>query len=325
MGEGMKSSAVKYYKEAEKMLEEKELLKFTENISIARAFAENENEDELLAKITFLKVEGLFKLNQRQASLESIPEALQYNSEERVLKLKQYQGVIYGYLGELKKAIDIFEELLTQSEEMPFVVEVYLSLAWVYLSLDHSTKKEQLTEKAKKYLDLALSRLDSLSDKLISKLYNNFSVYYFYQENHAKSIEMLEKAIQYAAEKDLPKLYNNLAEVYLKADEEVVSRSVYEYVDQAELLASKYSNDVELGNSFYIRAMAELNEEQFFTALDTLYLAFEHYKVAEMYPYAFDCLVKINDLMDTYKSSRLTSLKTSLHEKLKGTAYYKKI
>lgn len=323
MEEGKRVVAAQFCKEAEKMVEQKDLLKFMENISIAKAFAEN--EADLLAEITFLKVEGLFKLNQRQASLESIPEALQFNFEERALKLKQYQGVIYGYLGELKKATAIFEELLIQSEEMPFLVEVYLSLAWIYLSLDHSINKEKLAERAKKYLELATEHLDSLSDKLKSKLYNNFSVYYFYKENYAKSIEMLEKAIQHAAEKDLPKLYNNLAEVYLKADEEVISRSVYQYVDQAELLATKYSNDEELGNSFYIRAMAELSEEQFFTALDTLYLAFEHYKVAEMYPYAFDCLVKINDLMDTYKSSRLTSLKTSLHEKLKGTAYYKKI
>ncbi|MCK4261198.1 MAG: hypothetical protein KAX49_19645 [Halanaerobiales bacterium] len=313
----------KYYEEAKKMLKKKDLIGFMENIGSGKVLAEN-NKD-LLAEITFLKVKGLYSFNQHKKALESISEALKYNTGTEVLRLKNYEGVIYGYLGRLNKAKKIFKELITEIQETEFLIEIYLNIAWVYLTLDKNNSKEHNVEEAKGYLELTKKHFDSLSNKLKWKILNNYSVYYFYKEEYEKAIEMLEDSIKVCEEKDLPDVYNNLAELYLKTsnEDDGVPEVVNEYLKKAEILATTYNNKLALGYIFYTTAMIELREDQF-KAFEALYLSFENFKKAEATVQACDCLMKINELMDEYKHNSLKSLRENLKNKLKDTPYYDK-
>ena len=156
------------------------------------------------------------------------------------------------------------------------------------------------------------------------QIHNNYSVYYFYKEDYEKAVDIINNSLEYCEEQDLPGLYNNLAEIYLKYGKGSLEL-VKEFSDKAEIIANKYNNQLELGKAFYTKAMAEIEDEDLFTALDTLYLSFEYFKEAEAYPYAFDSLVKINELMNNYKIDYLKSIKGSLQGKLNGAEFFKKI
>ncbi len=121
---------------------------------------------------------------------------------------------------------------------------------------------------------------------------------------------------------------NNLAELYLKISEtkgSTMPEVVKEYLQKAEVLGSRYKNNLVLRHIFYTKAMIEIYEEQLFRAFDTLYLTIEYFKDAEATVKACDTLVKINELMDEYKSNSLKSLKENIQGKLKDTPYYDKI
>lgn len=203
---------------------------------------------------------------------------------------------MYGYLGELKKAEEIFKGILNEINNTEFLVETYLNIVWVNLSLYRNESNEQNLEEAKKYLDLANKYSDSVSNNKKGKLNINFSVYYFFKNEYEEAIRLLEEAINYLEEKDLPEVYNNLAELHLKFEGEDVSELVKEYTEKAELIGEKYGKTLEVAKSFYTRSMAELRDEDFFTALDTLHLSFEYFINAEAYSFAFDCLMKINEV-----------------------------
>lgn len=315
--------AVHYYQEAQKMLEKKDLLKFVENIAIAKVMAES-NED-LLAKVTFLKIQGLIEFNQHKGCLDSIAEALQFNKGDELIRLKHYEGIVYGFLGESKKAVNILKELVNQTTEGQCLLEVYLTLAWVYLVLEKEAAKDTCLELGKHYLDLVHVNFDTLSDTLKRKLLNNYNVYYYRKGQYNEAIEVLNQAIQYCEKKDLPKIYNAIAEALLQANpKECLSLDeIREYLDKAEVIASEYDDNIQLGKSFDVRGTAYLKGDQLFKSLDAYYLAFEHFKKAEAYPYAFDSLIKINQVIHEYKIDALQSLGENFKEAFKGTAYYK--
>lgn len=319
---GTVTSVEKYYEDARKMLEKKDLAGFMESIGSAKVLAGADKN--LLAKVTFLKVKGLYSFNQYKKALEGIPEALKYNSGEEVSQLEYYKGIIFGYRGEFVKAVSIFKNLLGKTKDIHLKVKIYLSISWVYITLDKSNLKEKL-EDAKKYIDSANGYFDILPDKLKRKICNNYSVYFFYKEEYEKAIEILKKSIEYSEEKDLANIYYNLAEIYLSAYENEDLILAKEYLKKAELIGMEFNDNLSLGNTFFAKATIELREDQFFSALDTLYLSFEYFKNAEAYSYAFDCLVKINELMSEYKIDSLNSIKESFKNKLKGTAFYEKI
>lgn len=310
----------KSYEEANNSLKNKDLLEFISKISIAEMLAQN-NKD-MLAKATFLKVKGLFNFHQHKKILEYIPQALEYNTGYKILRLKNYEGRVYGFLGELKKAEKIFLDIIKEIEEHEFLVEVYLNLAWVYLiKIDSNTLEE-----AGKYLRLAHEYFDLLSNEFRWKICNDFSVYYFYKKEYNKAIKILEDSIQYCQEQDLPDIYNNLAELYLKkTNDGIVPEIAKEYLNKAEILATQYNNEIALGYIFYSKAMIEVNEDQLFTALDTLYLSFEYFKATEMTIKACDTLMKINELMDEYKYNSLKSVRENLKNKIKDIPYYEKV
>ena len=80
-----------------------------------------------------------------------------------------------------------------------------------------------------------------------------------------------------------------------------------------------------MGFSLYIRAMLELREGQLFKALDSLYLAFDHYNEVEAYTYSLECLLKINELVSDYKADCMKTMQDKLQQKVDSNSYYKNI
>ncbi len=263
--------------------------------------------------------------NQHRLAIEIIEEALKYNDGAEAFKLKKYKGVVWGYLGELKQAIGIFKELLSETSDKSLLVGVYINIAWATVALNEEDRIENSLEEAKKYLDMVWTEFDSLDRLKKMKYYNNYSKYYSASGNYDKAIEMQEKALDYCEESDLPKIYNNLAAFHLEADKDGIPILVKEYSEKAEVIGNKYGNKLEMAKSFYNTAMVELREEAFLQAIDYLYLAFEYFKEAEAFPHAFDSLIKITEIINDCNIEFLKSMKDSLKKKLKGTPYYEKI
>ena len=325
MSEAVTFSPNKYYHEAQKMLEKKDLLEFIAKISIAIELSVG--DPEMIAKATFLKAKGLKTFNRYTKTVESVDEALKYNDGLEAFELRELQATAKGYLGRLNEAIEIYKTLLIETNDGIIVSRLCISLAWAYLLLDRENPKEESLEETKKYLDMAYNHFDELPDFLKRKVLNNFSVYYFYQNEFDKSIELLEEAFNYAEEKDLPRLYNNLAEIHLKFSEKsgFEISSIKDYLDKSEILASKYDDKIEMAFSFYTRAKLELLDEQMYRALDTLYLAFDHFTEAEAYSYSLECLLKINEIVSNHKAKCMQIMQEKLHNKAKSNPYYEKV
>lgn len=323
MSAELELSPMRFFEEAKHMLIKKDLLGFVSKISVAIELSRN--NEEMLAKSTFLEATGLSNFNQHRKALESISEALKYNDRTEVFTLKKLKGVSKGYLGFMEESLKIFKELITETADINLLVGVYLNISWVHLLLKNPN--EYNLEEAKHYLDLANEHFDSLSNRRKLKVLNNYSVYYFYKDEYDKAIELLEDSIKYCEEQYLPDIYNNLSELYLKiaeTEDSVVAEVANEYLKKAEILATTNNNNLTLGYIFYTMAMIKLREDQLFTALDTLYLSFEFFKKAEAHIKACDTLLKINELTDDYKHSSLQSFRENLKNKLKNTQYYDK-
>lgn len=314
----------KYYKDAQTSLEKKDLLEFVAKVSIA--VESSSSDQEMLAKATFLKAKGLMNFNQHSKAVDSIEEAIKYNVGLEAFELKKLKGIAKGYLGSVSEAITTFKELLTEAKDNIMLVRICVNLAWVYLTLDKENHDKGSLVEAEKYLELANQHFDVLPDLLKRKVLNNYSVYYFYKGEYEKSITVLNEAFKYAEEKDFPKLYNNLAEVLIKYDEgsDTESSSIIEYLDKSEMIASKFDDKIELAFSLYARAKLEVQEEQIFSALDTLYLAFNYFTEAEAYSYSLECLFKINELVNDYKAECMRTMQKKLHNKVKSNPYYEK-
>lgn len=298
MAEKLEFSFRKSYEKAENMLKEKDLVSFMETIGMMTGLFTSK---ELLAKTLFLKVKGLYEFRQLKKALEIIPQAIKYcNEKNQLLQLKKYKGLILGFLGKLKKAEIIFTEILekiTETDKKDFLVEMCLNLTWVSLLKQRTEPQKENLENAKKFLDIAYSNFESLTNRHKIKICNNYSIYHYYKKEYDESIKFLEKALEFCEEKDLPKIYNNLAEIYLKSDENEVSELVKEYSKKAELIGAKYGDKLAQAKAFYTNAMIAFRENQFFTALDTFYLSFEHFKDAEAYTYSLECVQEINKIL----------------------------
>lgn len=306
-----------YLEEAREMLRRQDLLEFVGVVSKAELLAEQ--EPDMMARVTFLKTHGLFKFNQYKKALESLPMALHYNSGMERSRLKNYEGIMLGYQGDLHKAVQIFKEIVPELEDQEFRVETYMNLVWAYLSLYRLEKNQEVLVEAKTYLDQANAFFETLSSRMKCKIIENLTVYYFTIGEHDKAIQISESSFEYYEEADLAFVYNNLANMYLESDKDGVSELVNEYTKRAEIIGTKYKNNLEIAKSFYNKATAELRDQQLFSALDTFYLSFEFFKRAEALTLAFECLIKINEVINEYKIERLKSIKDRLYDGFKDT------
>lgn len=278
------------------------------------------NYENILSKSKSLKTKGLFNFIRQKKLLESVSQRLNYEDGKEMLELKIYEGIVHGCLGRLDKAVDIFNAVINQTEDKSIKTISYLNIAWLYMSLDRKILDTQKTDEAKKYIDLAYDYFDLLSDDMKHKILSNYSVYYYLNKEYDKAIEILNDSIKYCQEKDLADLYNTLVELNLKlTSDSNFSEHIKEYLEKAEIVGTKHDKFLSLGQTFYLRAEVELREDQFFSALDTLYLSFDYFKQAEATVLAYDCLLKINQLTDEYEQHHLKTLKNNLKKSLKGT------
>ena len=318
----MALSSAKYYQHAKMMLKKKDLLGFMMKIGVA---IETAREDkELLAEATFLNIEALMQFKQHTKVLEYIPVALEHNQGLKEIRLKEYYATAKGYLGYIEEAIDTYKEVLKVTTNSVDISRACIGLSWAYLTLSKEKLNENRLKEAKRYLDQAMEHYDQLPDQLKQKLHNNISVFYYYKNDFEKAIEAINLSFKYCEEQKYAEFYNNLAEIYLNKEKNCVLSEVQEYTEKAELNATKYNNTLELGNAFYIQAKAELREDQLFTALDTLYLAFNHFKEAEAIAYAFDCMMLIDEIVNKYKTQCRSSLQEKIKKGLKDSPYGKK-
>lgn len=300
----------KYYKEAKKKLEIKDLLGFVAKIGIAVELAINSNDLEMIKKSTYLQTEGLFKLKQHKKVVEASDLAIKYNKDNDLYKLINIKGKALGFLGETDQAVHIFKELMKKTEDKADLARMHINISWVYLSLIKDQPKELLDE-VKDHLDLANKFFEFLPNSLKSKVLNNYSVYYYYMGDYYKAIKILESAVDYCQEEYLPFIYQNLAEIYLKLEVEGVFEVIDKYMSLSEEIATKYDDNFALGRSYYIQALSKLKAEQSFSAVDILYLSFEHFKKAEAYTYSVGCLHKINEIIKNIVES-ITNFDTKL-------------
>jgi hypothetical protein len=305
------------------MLEIKDLIGFLTNISVAVEVSRNDLA--MLKKATFLMAEGLYKFQQHRKALEWIEEALKYNDGNQAFELLKYKGKVLGFLGEVSEAERVFKKLIQMTDDVSEIAGLCINIAWARLSIDKDTPLNEKIEEVKYYLDMANQYFDQLPNEKKWKLCNNYSVYYYYKGAVNQAIELLNTAVQYCSEEDLAYVYGNLAETYLSLDDEDTFEIIHEYTEKAEIIGTKYGDNVAVARAFYTKAMAEVRSDQLFTALDTLYIAFEYYTKAEAYPLAFECLVQINELMNDYKVDRLRSLQNSLKAEFNGTPYFSKL
>lgn len=314
----------KYYLEAKKMIEIKDYTEFMANISKAELLAEDSKEE--FAKVSFLKAQGFFRFSQHKRLVDYVAIPLKNCGGEEILKLESYLGVSLAYIGEFNRSRETFLGVMQNVDgNIQLLVETYLNLIWLYFIIDKDHISDERLQEAKEYLDLCKNYIELVPDNFKWKIYNGYSIYFYQLKDYENALEILKEASKYCEEKNLSFIYGNFAEIYLKFENEDVSSVIKEFTQKAEVLASKYNDSLGMARAFYIQAMSEIKADQFFTALDTLYMAFEHFKKAEAYPLAFDCLVKINELMSDYKVDRLKALKESVRTDFKDTPFYAKI
>ncbi len=293
---------LKHYHLAQQSLENSNITLFMENIGYSKVYAHK--YPDCLAKVSFLKVQGLYNLHQYEKALESIPEALKYNSDDDVL-LRNIEGQIYSSLGRFHQARTIFEHLIPRITDQELLFKIYDNLIQVYISLYKESKDTLEMNKIKEYLTIVESKLTLLSEENKGLFYNNCGIYYCYIRDYEKSIDYLNKALNCSTEEQRATLYNNLAEALLNAIEDGYSDLMHDYLDKAETLGIKYNNYGEVGRSSYIRARDELRNDQIFKATDSLYIALEHFKKAKEYSMAVECLQKINKILGEYATDEI--------------------
>lgn len=304
-GEGMAMKSLeRYYDEAIRMLEGKDLPEFMLNIGSAIALAGDDKSK--LAKLTYLKAKGLMAFQQHKKAVASIQEALEYNEGEGAFRLKHALGIAKGHLGEFNEALIIFHELLDNNPNN--LVDMYTNIGWLYLNF---SDKRDLVQ-AKNYLDLALNFFERVTAPRKAKVLNHYSNYYYHKQDFSKAIEMLNEAQTYADDRDKVFILTNLAEIYLEYKNEDTSLTIQKYIKDAEILGEKFDDKIALGRIYYVTALAEIKHGQLVNALDTLNVSLDYYKKADALSLALDCIIKINELINHFKLESLQSLKNSL-------------
>lgn len=313
------STARQCYDDAKRMLAEKDLLGFITEITKAEVYSEADHN--FLAEVLYLKAKGLLDFNHYKESIKAISEALIFNSGIARLKLLKFKGIALGYLGDLKSALKLFNELVSTTEEDNLLVELYTNIIWANLLLYKTENNGDILENVKRHLDLIEGKLECLAPAKKRRFFINSSTYYAYCKEYDQGIELLLQAIDYSDEKNLSEIYNNLAALYLESDKDGISRYVGEYTKKAEILASRNKDSLEVAKSFFTSGMAELREGDYLKALDSLYLSLKYFKEAEAYPFALDCMMTICSIENEYKVECLKLYKQKLKNEFGGTGY----
>ena len=295
-----------YFKKAEKMLEEQDLIGFMECIGSAKPLIKNNTS--LLSKLDFLKAKGLYLFNNFEDALPAIEKALETNSGEEFLKLQEYQGLIYKEQGKFDKSIVNFKKILEQIDNQESKVKFYINIGWVNLTGYEVENERKYLKEANKYLDLAEEVIEKRNSPHYKLLLLNYGDYYYKTGNYDKAIQFVERAVKYCNKEELPEIYNFLAEIHLAID----GVRLEEYLRKAEESAMKYDNDQELAQVYYTRSQLEDKNEEWLKAIDSLYIALQHFMEANDYARAFKCFSKIIELTKKFRDDCVISFDSSM-------------
>lgn len=311
----MLSGVENYLDHAENALKAKDLEEFLRYVGNAESIV---TDTETMARITCLRARGLFLLKRYDSALRAIEEAMQFpQSEKDVVRLKKSKACIMTYLGKYKESLQMLKQLTTETSVGLLLTEVYQNLAGTLLESYKAEPYDAILEEAKLYLDLAFKAVEDLDSKKNQRIIlSNYAEYFKFKKDFDMAIEMYEEELKYCSEQQLPEVYNDLAQLYLQRNEEGDLRIMDQYLHDAELLASKYDNDLELAKTLYTKGLSKMDSSDFVQVMDCMYIAYNNFISAGALHYAMDCYDKICEISDALKSEFISSVKGKLTKNL---------
>lgn len=309
----MSSKAKEYIAKAENSLNSNNYEEFLLSIGKAEAYV---NGPDSLADLAYFKAKGLFVFRKYDSATPAIEEALLLNKDaDREYKLLKAKAHALAYRDQYADALRIFMELTTKTSNRQRQMAVYISITWVLLLECKSEPKDDLLDMAKVYLDRALEIIDTGNCKPSDKrlVLNNYSEYYKYRKDYAMAIEMLDQAIPLCPESKLCEIYNDMAQLYLEQGNDELMRK---YINEAEISASRFGNEVEKAKALYTSAKAKIQKGEYAQAMDSLYVVFYSFVNCGLYNYANDCLGKMNEVNEALKSECISRYSTKFAQHL---------
>ncbi len=224
-----------------------------------------------------------------------------------------------AYKGHFQEALRLFKELLSQTDEVSLLTEAYINISWVMLEEHKRNPNEAVMEEIKLYLDTAYENLDELNDALMERLIlNNYAEYFKLKKDYEMAVEMLEKALPLFPEKQLCEVYHSLAQLYLEQENVDLMEK---YIQDAEILAIRYDNDLVVAKVLYTSAISKMNNGDYIKIMDSLFIAFHNFLACGSYSYAYDCFEKINEASNAFKDDCATALREQFKSMFSDTAY----
>lgn len=313
------SMVSEYLGKAEESIGQKNFEDFMRFVGSAEAVS---TDADSWSQLLYLKAKGFFRFGKYKHALEAIETALEGNQDmKNYVRLVKFKASILAHKGQYREALRLLKELLTQTDDHYLLSEVYINISWVLLEFYKREPLDETLHAIKFYLDEAdevMMKVENIEKK--RRLLNNYAEYYKFKKDYDSARKMLEEELKCCSENQLPEVYNDLAQVYLEQGHE---DAMEKFLHDAELIASRYDNDMEVARALYTKAIARMvkNERNdLVTVIDSLSIAFYNFTSCGAYNNAFDCFIKITEVCDTLKHDCATALKEQFIEMFSETA-----
>lgn len=86
------------------------------------------------------------------------------------------------------------------------------------------------------------------------------------------------------------------------------------YLYDAEVIANKYDNEMEIAYTNYLRGLIKMNASDYIQVLDCLYTAYTGFLSVGALNYAMDCYNEICEISASLKSEFVSSVKGTLKD-----------
>ncbi len=313
----MLSRSIEFLEKARSSIENQNYEDFLLFIGSAEAIADN---TDIISDILYIKAKGFFAFKKFSNAVIAIEEALKFVQDMRKkFKLLKAKGLILAYKGNYRESLRLFKELLIKTFDNSLLVEVYIHISWVMLTEYKREPSEAVLSEIKIYLDTAYEKAESLDENLLKKLiFSNYAEYFKFRKDYDMAIEMIEKVIPLSSESWLCEVYHDLAQIYM---EQGNSDLMEQYLHEAELLASKYDNDLVVAKVLYTSAIEKMKRGDYIRVMDSLCIAFYSFINCGSYNYAYDCFTKINEASEALKQDCAMTLKEQFKSMFRDTAY----
>lgn len=315
----MVSIVSEYLEKAEESIRQKNFEDFMRFIGGAEAVSADADS---WSQLLYVKAKGFYRFGKWEHALEAIETALAANQNmKNYVRLAKFKASILAYKGQYREAMRLLKELLAQTDDHYLRSEIYINISWVLLEYYKREPMDETLDEVKFYLDEAdeiMMKVDSLDKK--RRILNNYAEYYKFKKDYESARKMLEEELKCCTESELPEVYNDLAQVYLEQGHEDVMEK---FLHDAELIASRYDNDMEVARALYTKAIALMKRNErndLISVIDSLSIAFYNFTSCGAYNNAFDCFITITEVCDTLKHDCATTLKEQIKEMFSETA-----